>query len=751
MITVPILAFGFANLAILGWLAAAAAPILIHLWMKRVHRETPWAAIRFLQAAIRRHSRRLQFQQWLLLAIRTAIILLVVLAAGKPFFDRLGGAFGPGVRTHRVLVIDASLSMQRVTDEGTLLSGAKRIAADLIDQSGPGDQFTVFTLANPPATPVARPTSDSQAARRAVMAIEPTSGTSDLPTTLRLVGQVTEQSGVESTGIDRQEIVFFSDLALTAWGSLASGEPENDLAPNAEQSALRKLIATITESASISVVDVGGNATNLAATELMLADGTPTLRQPTRLRGSIQRFAPANLTEQEITAELMVDGVAVASKAVRLIGTDPVNIEFEHQFRRPGPHAISLRLPDDRLAADDQRRLGVDVKPHIAVLCVEGRRGSARYLSRALSPSDDAESPFQPRVVSDAELATIDLTTFDAVLLSNVPELSSAEAERLTRYTQAGGGVAFYLGDRVRAERYNDALAGWSLPKKTSTPFRFVAQQSDSSVATLLPVTIESAVSQTAGGIDPLGYLHPIVALFRGQQRAGLLTTPVERYFRLRPRTGAQNLEPVFATSSGDPLMVTATAGQGRVVVVAMPGSLASIDPATGRPWTVMPAWPSFVPVTQELVRYLTGAAGAAKAALVSQPLQGQLANDARGELTIRRPDEVAAQVAVDQMELSWQYERTDQPGFYQLTQAGREQPQAILAVNVDPAESNTARVDASQLPNELKVHTAAWQGDSPTTDLVRPTAIHRNLLIAAFCLVLLETWLAYRFGRGGA
>ena len=34
-----------------------------------------------MQAAIKRHARRLQLQQWILLAIRTAIILLVVLAA----------------------------------------------------------------------------------------------------------------------------------------------------------------------------------------------------------------------------------------------------------------------------------------------------------------------------------------------------------------------------------------------------------------------------------------------------------------------------------------------------------------------------------------------------------------------------------------------------------------------------------------------------------------------------------------------
>ena len=85
MNTIPLpLAFGFSNLAILGWLAAAAAPLIIHLWMKHTHRELPWAAIRFLQAAILKHARRLQFQQWLLLAIRTAILLLIVFIPSLP-------------------------------------------------------------------------------------------------------------------------------------------------------------------------------------------------------------------------------------------------------------------------------------------------------------------------------------------------------------------------------------------------------------------------------------------------------------------------------------------------------------------------------------------------------------------------------------------------------------------------------------------------------------------------------------------
>src|SRR5215212_10442812 len=103
-------AFGFGNLAMLGWLGAAAAPLLIHLWSRHRFRESPWAAMQFLLAAMRKNARRLQLQQWLLLLVRTLIILLVVFAVAEPYAERLLAGSGAGP-THKVIVIDGSYSM----------------------------------------------------------------------------------------------------------------------------------------------------------------------------------------------------------------------------------------------------------------------------------------------------------------------------------------------------------------------------------------------------------------------------------------------------------------------------------------------------------------------------------------------------------------------------------------------------------------------------------------------------------------
>src|SRR5215510_9530205 len=102
----------------LGWLAAAAAPLLIHLWSRHRYREAPWAAMQFLLAAMRKNARRLQLQQWFLLAMRTLIIVLTVLAVAEPYGERLLAGSG-SAPVHKIFVLDGSFSMSYRGDAQT--------------------------------------------------------------------------------------------------------------------------------------------------------------------------------------------------------------------------------------------------------------------------------------------------------------------------------------------------------------------------------------------------------------------------------------------------------------------------------------------------------------------------------------------------------------------------------------------------------------------------------------------------------
>lgn len=741
------LAFGFVNAAILGWLAAAAAPILIHLWMKRVRRETEWAAVRFLRKAIERHSRKLKLREWLLLAIRTAIILCVVLAAAKPVLEGLGLA-GPGVRTHYLLVVDASLSMRYQTDDGTLLEGAKGLVAKLIESGRSGDVYSLVVMTDTPRAVVAQPTSDAGRVRRAVESIEPTDGGANLESTLAVAKQLLDRSQTQTEHVDRHEIVMFTDLAKHTWNVVA----ENG--DNAAQTVVGQSLQALSEQAEISVVDLGEvGAANTAVTRLAFAKPLPTANRPLQITATVRRFVPVSNPTNNAdpqTAELLVNGVSVASKPYTPPTTSTATVVFTHRFERPGANAIEVRIGEDRLPADNAGWLGTTLPARTRVLCVAGAPGAARFVANALRPSGDkADQPIEPVIVSDAELAIVELSQFAAVFLCNVAQISRQEAERLAAYVRDGGGVTFFLGDRVLPEAYNQILAGgagqggvgrWM--EGAAEPLRLVADTKPSSP--LLPATLGAPTDAKSYVIDPLDYAHPVIEPFAGRERSGLLNTPIARYWHLSLADNANDAQVGLATANGDPLLITSSLGRGRVAVFATAASLGSVDSTTGDPWTIMPAWPSFLPIVRGLLNYTAGAGGEVQSSVVGEVLRG--GGTGLQEVEIERPDGRVASVLPEDRG-AWTYSNADQAGVYLVRRPGELDALAAIDVNIAAAESDLSRVSASALPSTIRVRRVATRS-SAADALPASTGIHRLLLLAALGLVLLETALAYWWGR---
>src|SRR4051794_2782213 len=136
---------------------AAAVPVLIHLLNRKRYIVVSWAAMRFLLAAQKKNVRRLKLEQWLLLATRTALVLLIVLAmaAVMPWFEPVWQRIVPGEavaattqgRTHRVIVLDASFTMAaRRGDDLTRFDAARAQARAILDKSAPGDGYSLIVL-----------------------------------------------------------------------------------------------------------------------------------------------------------------------------------------------------------------------------------------------------------------------------------------------------------------------------------------------------------------------------------------------------------------------------------------------------------------------------------------------------------------------------------------------------------------------------------------------------------------------------
>ncbi len=142
-------------LALATAVGAGSVPVLIHLFSRRRYLIVPWAAMRFLMAAQKQNVRRLRLEQYLLLALRVLMLVLVVLAMAsvmpwaEAVWQRLfpeGTALAaPGsLRAYKILVLDGSFSMGAKAEERTAFERAKTRARQILDESPRGDGFSDF-------------------------------------------------------------------------------------------------------------------------------------------------------------------------------------------------------------------------------------------------------------------------------------------------------------------------------------------------------------------------------------------------------------------------------------------------------------------------------------------------------------------------------------------------------------------------------------------------------------------------------
>jgi hypothetical protein len=410
-------------------------------------------------------------------------------------------------------------------------------------------------------------------------------------------------------------------------------------------------------------------------------------------------------------------------------------VAFVHRFEAPGEHRVEVRLDDDPLDVDNHRWASVPVREAIRVLCIEGRPGDAQHVALALEPTLATPPRVQVQTRFENALLEMELLQFDAVFLCNVARFGREEASVLLDYLRRAGGLVFSLGDQVQAENYNTLLA--SGPSEN-----------------VLPARLESVASEGEYRFDPLDYQHPIVVPFAGHARAGLLTTPVWRYFRVAPHEmGTSRV--ALAFNSGDAAIVEHRLQNGCCILVTTATSPQSVDRSTSppTPWSALSTWPSFPPLVQEMLAFAVRGRTELRNRRVSEPLEGAV----RGTyphltVMIDRPDGSSERLTLraDGSDSRWAYSDTNHSGVYKARYESPLDRQELYAVNVDPRESNLQRFDADSLPSQLNV---GLQADEPVAlaPMTQPARYFRHLLGLLLVLLLVESSWAWYIGNASA
>jgi hypothetical protein len=781
---------------------AVSIPIIIHLLNRRRFRVVTWAAMRFLLAAQKKNSRRMRLEQILLLALRCLIVLLLVFAMASitPWAEAVWRWFAPeganalaagSQRTHKILVVDGSLSMGLRKEAETCFDRARALAAQIVRESSGGDSFSVVLMVAPPRRIVPEPSEDARKVVAEIDNLRLTHGNADLAATLNTVESLVRASPGKYPA---REVYFLTDLQQSTW---IARQP----------AALSATLQRIKERAQTIFVDVGReDAGNLAVTNLVLDDSMAVTGRTTPIVATLTNYGETRSDVRVILsvgkaraaagshAERGNQGEAlheVEEKTIKQIKRgEAAPVTFTYKFPAPGDYVLVVQTAHDDLEQDDMRSAVVTVKNTVPVVLVNGKPAveafdrASEWLRVALNPYDEGTAPptvaARPKVVSLSQFSDEglgDLTPYDCVFLCDVPRFSLAEVRRLENHIRRGGSAVFCLGPNVDLASYNDLLYrdGKGLLPARLTDYAKANSGYD----------FQLAMDADADREDPL---KP----FRSESaREYLLSARFRQFVQTEPAPHAAPRrvlsfvpsaiagQPKASPLSGGPAILDwrpptgshpehGNQGTGR-----MRGRVVLITTTVNADWNNWPSSPSFAPLMQELLYYASAARLREQVLQVGEPIELYLPNVVGGaEATINTPDGRTESTRLESQDEAavLRCTDTDISGVYSVV-IGQHPRQHLFAINVPAlneaqqlSESDLTRTTREDLQKtypewEVQVvtnlgqvkHAPAAEGEPDRVLMPLGDIVARWLLLIVLVLLVAEIVLAWRFGHYSA
>ncbi len=535
-------------------------------------------------------------------------ILLLLACIALIFFEKYLNLsrFSPGARQDIALIIDASTSMGIATDGTTNFERAVEEARTLVKRAPRGHAFSLIVGGPSPSALVLDPTTDRAALDAALNELTPLDGAMTTYQAFTLASLSLARGDNPA-----KQIVILTDEQNVGW----------EIGQSGRWNFLRDAFKNLPSEPQIMIrkMPMPDFVRNLAVTDVRLSREIVGIDRPVTITATV-----ANTGNEAVTPTALVlkidDGRDYRDASLGQLrpGEEQV-VTFTHQFGDAGAHSLSVNLEvEDDIASDNTGWSALNVASELKVLIVEGRP-SARALDRsaafaavALAPSaltldptleanipgesDIAADDFnpnydptldpirflvEPQVIDLSDLGVIsDFSTYDTVILADVPRLSAPVATALARYVTEGGGLLVAAGAKAQSDFYNTWKTEGDAP--------------------LLPATIAAPVVATASeAFSPSAQTltHPALAKVADTAKSDFSGTVITNY---RPQTIPEALAKDASVgarlNNGEILLSSRKEGRGQVVLLGIPLDLSGGNLVTRQ---------AFLPFIHELVYHL--------------------------------------------------------------------------------------------------------------------------------------------------
>ncbi len=376
--------------------------------------------------------------------------------------------------------------------------------------------------------------------------------------------------------------------------------------PKALQKSLERMQHAGAQIRLVNCVDAA--RPNLTIVSLRPVAGVRAAGVPLLMEVGVQNFSSA--TVKNASVRLEEDGQTRPSVDVEEIPPGKVvTRRFPVLFPTAGQHEVTARLQSDAVEVDNARYAVLDLAATVPVLIVDSdpKGEDAFFVGSALAPGGKVNSGLKPVIDTPRALRQGGLERYAAIVLTNIERLDPVEIEALESYVQAGGGVAFFLGERCRAEFYNRQL------------YR--------DGAGLFPLPLGPATELLVDRLDKAPDFevtdHPIFSVFAGERNSFISSVMIERYFTTAkgwaPPTDS-SVRVIARLRNQAPLAVERKFGSGRVVAFLTKASPIATAVGTWNNWGRNN--PSWIVAMLELEAYLSAGRQGEVSRLIGAPIE---------------------------------------------------------------------------------------------------------------------------------
>jgi hypothetical protein len=698
----------------LAGLSALAVPVVIHLINRERREVVEFPSLMFLQRIPYRSVRRQKLRHVFLLVMRCLALAIVVAAFARPFVRRPAATqvTSSGAR-ELVVLVDRSYSMGAGDHWTRAQEAARRAVASL----APSDRATIVAFDNE-ATAVTPPTADRAVLNAAIGGLHPGAEGTRYAPALKLAAQI-----VGGSNLPRREVVLVTDFQRFGWS------PQEDV--------------SLPVGTTFTTVDVA--AVDSALPNVAVANVTLQRTEAQRDRATVAaRLTNTGNSAQDADASLELNGRVAETKHATIPAHGATQVRFASAAIPSGTSSGVVRLSvantgGDRLGADDRYFFTVAADAGVSVLLVEPsapRPNQSLYLTRALGIGD--QPSFRVDVRKVGGVIPADLAGRSLVIFDEVAPPSGELANRLREFVNDGGGILVLAGDALPDGAWNSV---WGK---------------------MLPGTIGAVVDRSgdAGGtLAWIDYDHPVFDVFDAPHSGDFATARFLRYRRITMRadTVGRGKAPVPDSVTGEHVLARfddggvalaeQRVGRGKTMVWA-----STFD----NYWNDLALQPVFLPFVHQLAKYAGRYSGARPWFTAGEVLDlsrhAELAPGGKeGPVVVEAPSGAKTRLASAGEGLIPLHEQ----GFYEIRPEGAARGMGQrFAVNLDPAESNLARIDAQELKSSVLANGTTAGSRSPTSDASSSENAERRqtiwwyLLALAGVLFATETLMSNRLSR---